>query len=138
MFVPYLQLCPVSCLVFPHFSIPSHFSSQHPVRILRCFVCLYSGMKCNVLGKLAIVHRAEKRDTFLREAPQDALDKRRHWKSFHRRRFPSLSKKLNTSEVRGQMMCSNPCGSSPTLICMLSVTDVNPKGTFSECWFTNE
>ena len=65
-------------------------------------------------------------------APQASEDKRRHPKLLADTTIASISKKVNISEVRGQLIRSNSRIFSTTSIYMLSVTDFDPKGTISE------
>ena len=68
-------------------------------------------------------------------APQASLDKRGHRNCFQTRpAIASISKKVNISEVRGQLIRSNSRVFSTKTICMLSVmiTDFDIKGTISE------
>ena len=62
-------------------------------------------------------------------APQASYDKRRHRKCFQTRPIASISKKIMSLEVRGQLMRSTSRTFLTTSICMLSVTDFDPKWT---------
>ena len=83
---------------------------------------------CNFSFHLVFDTRAASRGG----APQASYDKRRDRNCFQTRRMQAFPKKVNVSEVRGQLMRSHSCRSSTTSIYMLSVTDFDPKGTTSE------
>ena len=59
-------------------------------------------------------------------------DKRRHRNCFQTRPLQAYFKKVNISEVRGQLIRSNSRIYSTSSIYMLSVTDFEPKGTISK------
>ena len=67
-----------------------------------------------------------------RWSPEGLLGQMEAPKLFSDTTIASISKKVNISEVRGKLMRSNLCRSSPVLIYRLSVMDFDPKGTISE------
>ena len=72
----------------------------------------------------------------VREAPQASHDKHRHWNCFHTDKTicKPFQKKVhvNISQVRGQLMRSNPRRSSAASLYMLSVMGFDQKGTISK------